>query len=119
MAKILVYGSHGTDDPERSTLAFIVGNTALASDHETVVFLTVEGVRIATKGYADDIHKEGFAPLQDLVRDYIAGGGTLIACAACCKPRGIGDADLIDGAEIAGAARLVEYLANGYAPFNA
>lgn len=119
MAKILVYDSHGTDDPERSTLAFIVGNTALASDHDTVIFLTVEGVRIATRGYAGDIHKEGFAPLQDLLRDYVAGGGTLIACAACCKPRGITEADLIEGAEIAGAARLVEYLSDGYAPFNA
>jgi predicted peroxiredoxin len=119
MAKILVYGSYGNDDPERATLAFIAGTTAVASDHETVVFLTVEGVRLATKGYADDIHKEGFAPVRDLIRDYIAGGGTLIACAACCKPRNITETDLIDGAEIAGAARLVEYLANGYAPFAA
>lgn len=119
MAKILVYGSHGADDSERSTLAFIVGNTALTSDQKTVIFLTVEGVRIATRGYAGGIHKEGFAPLQELLTDYIASGGTLIACAACCKPRGITEADLIEGAEIAGAARLVEYLADGYAPFNA
>jgi predicted peroxiredoxin len=119
MAKILVYGSYGNEDAERATLPFIVGNTALASDHETVVFLTVEGVRLATSGYADDIHKEGFAPVRELIRDYLAAGGTLIACAACCKPRGITEADLIEGAEIAGAARLVEYLANGYAPFSA
>jgi predicted peroxiredoxin len=119
MAKMLVYGSYGKDDPERATLALIVGNTAIASDHETVVFLTVEGVRLATRGYADDIHKEGFAPVRELIDQYIAGGGTLIACAACCKPRGITEADLIDGAEIAGAARLVEYLANGYATFSA
>ncbi|HUG15363.1 MAG TPA: DsrE family protein [Thermomicrobiales bacterium] len=119
MSKILIYGSYGNDDAERATLAFIVGNTALASDHEAVVFLTVEGVRLATKGYADDIHKEGFAPVKELIGQYVAGGGTLIACAACCKPRNIGEGDLIEGAEIAGAARLVEYLANGYAPFSA
>ncbi|CAN5514779.1 DsrE family protein [soil metagenome] len=119
MAKILVYGSHGNEAPERATLAFIAGNTALASDHETVVFLTIEGVRLATKGYADDIHEEGYAPVRELIEDCIAGGGVLIACAACCKPRGITEADLIEGAEIAGAARLVEYLANGYAPFAA
>ena len=119
MANILVYGSHGADDAERATLAFIVGNTALASDHETVIFLTVEGVRLATSGYAESIHKEGFAPVQELLQQYISGGGILIACAACCKPRGITEADLIHGAEIAGAARLVEYLANGYAPFTA
>ena len=119
MAKMLVYGSNGNDDAERATLAFIVGNTALASDHETVVFLTVEGVRLATRGYADDIHKEGFAPVRELIEQYVGSGGVLIACAACCKPRGITEADLIAGAEIAGAARLVEYLANGYAPFSA
>lgn len=119
MARILVYGSHGNDEPERATLAFIVGTTAVASDHETVIFLTVEGVRLATKGYADNIHKEGFAPVRELMQQYVSGGGTLIACAACCKPRGITADDLIDGAEIAGAARLVEYLANGYAPFTA
>jgi predicted peroxiredoxin len=119
MAKILVYGSYGSDDPERATLTFVVGNTALASDHETVIFLTIEGVRLATKGYADDIHKEGFAPVRELMQQYISGGGTLIACAACCKPRGITNDDLIEGAEIAGAARLVEYLANGYAPYSA
>lgn len=119
MARILVYGSHGADDPERATLAFIAGNTALASDHETVIFLTVEGVRLATRGYADDIHKEGFAPVAELLQQYLAGGGVLIACAACCKPRGITNDDLVEGAEIAGAARLIEYLANGYAPFTA
>jgi predicted peroxiredoxin len=119
MAKVLVYGSYGRDDAERATLAFIVGNTALASDHETVVFLTVEGVRLATQGYADDIHKEGFAPVRELIEQYVGSGGVLVACAACCKPRGITEADLIPGAEIAGAARLVEYLANDYAPFSA
>jgi predicted peroxiredoxin len=119
MAKILVYGSNGDDDPERATLAFIAGNTALASEHDAVVFLTIEGVRLATRGYADGIHEAGYAPLCELIRDYVAGGGTLIACAACCKPRGITEADLIDGAEIAGAARLVECLASGYTPFAA
>lgn len=119
MAKTIVYGSHGNDDVERATLAFIAGNTALASDNETVVFLTIEGVRLVTNGYADNLQKEGYAPLRELIDDYVSGGGTLIACSACCSPRGITENDLIDGAEIAGAARLVEYLSNGYVPFAA
>lgn len=119
MGKILSYGSYGKDNAERATLAFIVGNTAVASEKETVVFLTAEGVRLVTKGYADDIHEEGYAPVKDLIQQYVSGGGTLIACSACCQPRGITEADLIEGAEIAGAARLVEYLSDGYAPFTA
>lgn len=119
MAKTIVYGSHGNDDVERATLAFIAGNTALASDNETVVFLTIEGVRLVTNGYADNLQEEGYAPLRELIDDYVSGGGTLIACSACCSPRGITEADLIEGAEIAGAARLVEYISNGYVPFAA
>lgn len=119
MSKILVYGSHGKDDPERAALTFIVGNTAVVSDSETVVFLTAEGVRLATTGYAEGVNKEGFPPVRDLLQEYVNGGGTLIACAACCKPRGITEEDLIEGAELAGAARLVECLADGYAPFTA
>lgn len=119
MAGILCYGSHGKDHPERATLPFIVGNTALASEHSTVVFLTIEAVWLVTKGYADDIHEEGFTPVKELIDQFVSSGGTLIACSACCQPRGITEDDLIDGAEIAGAARLVEYLAEGYTSFTA
>lgn len=119
MGKILTYGSHGKESAERASLTFIVGNTALASEQESVIFLTIEGVRLATKGYADNIHEEGFAPVKELIDQYVSSGGTLIACSACCQPRGITEADLIDGAEMAGAARLVEYLTEGYATFTA
>ena len=119
MAKTMVYGSHGKDDVERATLAFIAGNTALASDNETVVFLTIEGVRLVTKGYVEGLQEEGYAPLNELIQDYVDGGGTLIACSACCAPRRITEDDLIEGAEIAGAVRLVEYLSDGYVPFAA
>lgn len=119
MAGILTYGSYGKDNQERATLAFIAGNTAVASEHDSVVFLTAEGVRLATKGYADDIQEEGFAPVKELIDQYVNSGGTLIACSACCAPRGITEDDLISGAEMAGAARLVEYLAKGYSPFTA
>ena len=40
------------DNPDRATVAFVVANAAVASDQETVVFLTVEGVRLAARGYA-------------------------------------------------------------------
>lgn len=115
---MLINGSNGNDDAERASLAFIVGNTALASDHEAVVFLTAEGVRVATRGYADNVQAPDVAPLQDLVAEFLKSGGTLLACAACCKPRGISETDLIDGAEIAGAARFVELMADGYATFS-
>jgi uncharacterized protein len=113
MAKILVNATHGNEDAERATLPFVVGNVSATADQETVVLLTTEGVRLATYGYADDIHKEGFAPLKDVIRQFLDNGGQLWACGACTKPRGIGEADLIPGAKVVTAANVVEYMASG------
>jgi len=113
MAKILVNATHGNEDAERATLPFVMANVAATADQETVVLLTVEGVRLATYGYADGIQKDGFAPLKDVVRQFLDNGGQVWACGACTKPRGIGEADLISGAKIVTAANVVEYLASG------
>lgn len=118
MAKILVNCNNGQDDPERATLPFVVGNVAASADQETVVFLTIEGVRIATKGYAEGIHKEGFQPLADVVKSFLANGGQIWACAACTNPRGITEADLIEGAKIVTAANVVEYALSGATTMN-
>lgn len=112
-AKILVNCTHGKEDAERATLSFVVGNVAATADQETVVLLTIEGVRLATKGYADDIQKEGFQPLAEVMRSFAANGGQVWVCGACAKPRGIGQTDLIDGARLVTAANAVEYMAAG------
>jgi predicted peroxiredoxin len=115
MASILVHATHGKENPERATLPFIVGNVAASADQEAVVLLTLEGVWLATKGYADDIHKEGFQALREVIDSFLANGGQIWACGACTKPRGIGEADLIAGARIVTAAKAVELLAAGAA----
>src|SRR3989442_87700 len=61
--------THAKDNQDKSTVAFVVANAAVGSGKETLVFLSVEGVRLAQKGYADDIREEGFAPLPPV------GGG--------------------------------------------
>src|SRR5437588_9383825 len=114
-SKILVNATHGKEDPERATLAFIVGNVAATADQEAVVLLTVEGVCLATTGYADDIQKEGFPALKDVLGSFVANGGQIWACGTCTKPRGITEADLIKGARIVTAAYVVEYMAGGAA----
>lgn len=115
MAKILVNCTHAKDDPERATLGFVVGNVAVTADQDAVVLLTIDGVWLATKGYADSIQKDGFPPLREVMQQFVANGGEIWACGACAKPRGITEADLIPGAKIVTAANAVEYLASGAA----
>ena len=113
MAKILIHNTHGKDDVERATLAFVVANVGLSSGQEVTTLLTIDGVWVATQGYTDDLQAYGFAPLGELVQKFVANGGILWVCGACAKPRNITAEQLISGAQLVGAAAAIEALANG------
>ena len=109
----MAQSTHGREDPERATLPFIVANVAASADQEAIVLLTIEGVWLATKGYADDIHHEGMPPLREVLASLLANGGEIWACGACTKPRGITEEHLIEGARIISAVDFVAELASG------
>lgn len=113
MAKILIHNTHSKDDVERASLAFVVANVGLSSGQEVTTLLTVDGVWVATQGYADGLQANGFAPLAELVQKFVANGGVLWVCGACAKPRNITAEQLIPGAQLVGAAAAIEALANG------
>ena len=98
------------DNSDKATVAFVVAGAAAASDKETMVFLSTEGVRLASEGYADGIAEEGFAPLKELINNFIGAGGRIFVCSPCFKKRGLDDTKLIGGATIVGGAKLVEFL---------
>jgi len=111
--KFCVMLTHSKDDPDKATVAFVIANAALGSDQDTMVFLTVEGVRLAERGYSDDIHEQGFAPLKELMTNFAQAGGKMFVCSPCFKKRGLDEQKLIAGATIVGGAKLVEFLAGG------
>ena len=101
------------NDTDKATVGFVVANAAVASDKETVVFLSIEGTRLSQKGYADGIHEEGFAPLKELMENFAAAGGTIYVCSPCFKKRGLDEDNLVAGAKIVGGAKLVEFMGAG------
>ncbi|MGD9751522.1 MAG: DsrE family protein [Acidimicrobiia bacterium] len=113
MGTFCVSITHARNDTDKATVGFVVANAAAGSDQETMVFLSTEGVWLAQAGYADDIHEDGFAPLKELMTNFVAAGGKVFVCSPCCKKRGIDESQLIEGATIVGGAKLVEWLANG------
>jgi predicted peroxiredoxin len=111
--KFCVSLSYAKDNPDNATVAFVVANAAAASNQQTLVFLSIEGVRLSQKGYADDIREEGFAPLKDLMENLVKAGGTIFVCSPCFKKRGLSETNLVAGATIVGGAKLVEFLSDG------
>lgn len=111
--EILVNCTHGSGEPERATLAFVVGNVSATAEQPTVVLLTIDGVWLATKGYADAVEQPGMPPLREVLASFVVAGGEIWACGACTGPRGITAEDLVEGARIVTAARVVEAMAGG------
>jgi uncharacterized protein len=105
--------THAKDDRDRATVGFVLANAALGSGKETLVFLSIEGVRLAEKGYADDIREEGFSPLRELMDNFVKAGGTIYVCSPCFKKRKLDENKLVAGAAIVGGAKLVEFLSEG------
>jgi uncharacterized protein len=111
--KFCVSLSFAKDNPDKATVAFVVANAALGSDKETMIFLSIEGVRLSQKGYAEDIHEEGFAPLRELMANFAKAGGKMYVCSPCFKRRKLDENNLVPGAIIVGGAKLVEFLSDG------
>jgi predicted peroxiredoxin len=101
------------DNTDKATVAFVVANAAVASDKDTMVFLSTEGVRLSQKGYADDVLEEGFAPLRELMENFAKAGGQIYVCSPCFKRRKLDENSLVPGAVIVGGAKLVEFLSDG------
>ena len=104
------------DAPERATVPFIAAATAIVSGQRAVVVATIEGVLLGLPEVADRIEVDGMPPLAALQHQLVRGGGEIWLCSACTARRGItGDRDLVPGATIVGAARIVEAMAQGRA----
>jgi predicted peroxiredoxin len=101
------------DNTDKATVAFVVANAAVASDKETLVFLSIEGVRLSQRGYADSIHEEGFAPLKELMDNFAKAGGKIFVCSPCFKKRKLDENALVPGAVVVGGAKLVEFMSDG------
>ena len=73
MAKILVMATHATDDPTKSTLAFVTVEIALEAGKEVSIALVGEAVYLAKEAVAKSVHGVGFPPLSELIEMVIKG----------------------------------------------
>ncbi len=97
----------GVDEPERCNQAFTVAGTAAASGAVVSLWLTGEAAWLAVPGRAAELELPLATPLPDLL-DAVLAAGSVTVCAQCAARRSLGEADLLPGVRIAGAAVFVE-----------
>ncbi len=109
--KLVIIATHAEENPDKATLPFVMGNTALAMDMEATVILQSTGVYLAYRGYAEHVHAAGFPPLTELLATYLEAGGKLMICSPCMQARKIRPEELIEAATIIAGATLISEIA--------
>lgn len=117
-SKVLVCLNHGAEDPESVLISYLVGVESLRAGKEAVMFLTKDGVHIATLGFADTIDVPDAPSVPDLHGEYVAAGGRFFACPVCVKTRGLQDAEWVANTQVAGMPSVLEYTTGGALIFN-
>jgi len=105
--KIVIFATHGPEDPERASLPFVMGNAALAMDSQAIVVLQGTGVTLAKKGCYEHVFAAGLPPLTELVHSFIELGGRIWVCVPCIKERQITKDMLVDEAEPTAAGKVI------------
>jgi predicted peroxiredoxin len=116
--KVVVNLATGLEDPERVTVAFLVGGAAAEQGKQVAMFLTKEAVRLGLQGFAQGVACEGCPPLSRLFEQYAANGGELLVCPICFNSRKLDESGLVANARLAGATPLWEWVGEGATVFS-
>ena len=116
--KVVIGQTHGNNDPEAVLIGYLLGVESLRAGKEALMWLTKDGVLVATKGYADGIEVPDAPSVAALHAEYIERGGRFYACPVCVKSRGLENAEWVKGAEVKGVPSLLEFTKGGALTFN-
>lgn len=113
--KAVINLATGLEDPERVTIAFLVGGAAAANGRKVAMFLTKDAVRLGLDGVAEGVACDGCPPLERLFEQFAEAGGELLVCPICFESRKLDDSQLVGNARIAGATPLWEWIGDDHA----
>jgi predicted peroxiredoxin len=67
MAKMMVISTHGSEDPTRSTLAWLFAKGAVEAGHSAQILLSGDAAVIARRVVAESVQGVGIPPMKELI----------------------------------------------------
>jgi len=116
--KVVLGLTHADDDAESVLICYLLGVEALRAGKEALMWLTKDGIKVATDGFAATVNVPNAPAIADLHTEYVEKGGRFYACPVCVKTRGMEDALWTKGAEVKGAPSVYEFTEGGALIFN-
>lgn len=94
MATILVHVTHGSEDPTRAALAFLVAKAALSEGHSVSLFLAGDAAVLIRDAVLDSLSGLGTGSLREHFNALVAGGAKFYVSGMSAKSRGVTEADI-------------------------
>lgn len=95
-----------SNDPDRIAVPLVLANAALSMGQEALLWLTLDGVKVAKQGAMDEVVAPSFSAITELLAQFIEAGGKLGICPACATTHGITKDNIIDNVTWMGAAAV-------------
>ena len=116
--KVVIGLTHADDDAESVLISYLLGVEALRAGKQALMWLTKDGIKVATDGFAATVNVPNAPLIADLHTEYVEKGGRFYACPVCVKTRGMEDAVWAKGAEVKGAPSVYEFSQGGALTFS-
>jgi len=116
--KVVLGLTHADDDAESVLICYLLGVEALRAGKQALMWLTKDGIKVATDGFAATVNVPNAPAIADLHTEYVEKGGRFYAWPVCVKTRGMEDAVWTKGAEVKGAPSVYEFTEGGALIFN-
>ena len=109
--RLAVIIAYAKDNVDKATVGFTLVNAALDAGHQVKVALASEGVRLAVKGYSDELNNGApFKPLKQLIDETLLKKGEIHACTPCMKKRNLEEKDMVAGVRFIAGPDLIAIL---------
>lgn len=102
------YTLSSIDNPDRIAVPLVLANAALAMGQDALLWLTLDGVKVAQQGAMDKLISPSFSGIKDLLSQFIDAGGKIGICPACATTHGVTKENVIENASWMGAAAVQE-----------
>ena len=97
---------------------FILGSAAIALGHEVYLFFTPSGAPALKKGFLEQVVGKGLPDMMEMVGDFQALGGHIVACELCFDVHDMTEADMREGVEIVGATGFLSDITSATITFS-
>lgn len=97
MGPLTIHVMHGSENPEKASLALLAGLRARNDERDVTVLLAADAVWLAVAGYGSDVSFAGHPPLEALITQLLCSGATVAVNQDSARARSLADDGLITG----------------------